>query len=137
MNFDSFSCISHVKGPGLLPQPLRLAAIEAACAMFVHRRTDLSFQSPYCEGRVRTAWRGYQVGVHYGTVFKAVIESELGVHEFTFLLSEQDLRDGVRIFDPAGTEEQLIITTTTFTHDPVGGAQLEAASQAIEGRRLN
>mgnify|MGYP000735797351 CR=1 FL=1 len=119
MLFHSFNCLSLIKGPAILEDAVRLVAIEAACALYPKRLTFSRFQSSSCQGRIKTDWRGYQVGRVYGVTFRTDIEHRDGDFDFRFLLSQEDLEQGVEFFkpDPEGTYSRVTVHNNEVDED--------------------
>ncbi len=133
MAFGSFNCLSTTKGPGPLDQVHRLIVIRTACFMYKDRSGRQGFSTSICEGYVQTEWRAYQIGLHFGTVFKAYVHNEQGAYELSFLLSEEDLIHGLASFTSELEEGETFTARAGYWNDETMVRDLQLASMMSSG----
>lgn len=97
---DSWACIMHRNGPGLIDDEVRHALKMAACMLSQAKTTEMLFEWRECQGVIKTDWQFYRVQGMAGYLFKA--EAALPNapdYQVNFLLSETDLLEGVKLLE--------------------------------------
>ncbi len=91
---DSWTCLMVEKGPGILPDDVRVALEAAACNLHLNKTDSMHFSSNVCNGIIESPWKTYAVGARSGILFKAQIESDAGDYLVNFLLNTTCLDEG-------------------------------------------
>lgn len=94
--WDSWTCITIDKGPGVLPDELRSALKIAACEMYDERKPLLRFKHALGAGEIDTEWLHRMVGNRGGILFCARIDAEEGEYHVQFLVNLDDLKRGAK-----------------------------------------
>ncbi len=94
--WDSWTCVTIDKGPGVLPDELRTALKIAACEMYDDRKPLLRFDHTLGAGEIDTEWLHRMVGNRGGILFRARIETDDGEYQVQFLVNSDDLKRGAK-----------------------------------------
>lgn len=105
--YDSWTCLTVEKGPGMLTDGIRAALKRAACTLHRRKRDKMLFESEECDGIIETAWDSHLVGALSGILFRTQLTSEDGDFQVNFLLNTGDLERGALLLgdDTEGSED--------------------------------
>lgn len=91
---DSWTCIMVEKGPGILPEDVKLSLKVAACELHLKGLDQMLISDKHCMGLIKTEWKTILYGERSGVLFKSQIDSEAGTYHVNFLLNRTDLETG-------------------------------------------
>jgi hypothetical protein len=105
---DSWTCIIHEKGPGLITDEVRAALTAAACELYPKKVSQHLFSTNVCSGIISCNWKYVAYLDRTGYIFRCQIDAELGEHFVNFLLSEHDLEYGAEIVEMMREGEYVV-----------------------------
>jgi len=96
--YDSWSCLTVEKGPGLISDEIRTVLKIAACNLNLKRQDRMQITHDICDGILQTGWDTHVVGGRSGVLFRAQIGCDTAEgYRVNFLLSEEDLKRGADV----------------------------------------
>lgn len=96
--YDSWSCLSVERGPGMISDEVRNALKAAACDLHLKKWNEVRIENALISGVIKTEWDTHMVGGRSGVLFRAQIDCEDGTdYKINFLLHEDDLERGAEI----------------------------------------
>ncbi len=96
--YDSWSCLSVEKGPGVISDEVRNTLKAAACDLHLKKWDEMHIENDIISGIIKTEWTTCSVGGRSGVLFRAQIDCEDGTdYKVNFLFSEDDLERGSEI----------------------------------------
>src|SRR5262245_57254797 len=97
-------CLSREYGNGPLGHAVQNVSIYAAALLYYGSERSMSFTSQIGDGYIETDRKQYTIGGQVGIVFKAAMGDEIDEsHLFTFLMSEDALREAAAILHKEGS----------------------------------
>ncbi len=97
---DSWTCVSVDKGPGILPEDVRVALMSAACRLYATKTDMMRIEDDLVSGVIKTDWKTHMVGTRSGVLFHAQVDCETGNdYGVNFLYHEDDLVRGTELID--------------------------------------
>lgn len=119
---DSWTCVSRIKGPGILDDEIILLMKLAACMLEKYDRQRMNFGDADYDGIIETDGQSVSLGGIAGTLFRVDIEtSKDGRYQVNFLLNRRDLKRGAKLLaDDAYDEEDQGPWHTVRHHLPRG-----------------
>lgn len=96
--YDSWTCLSVEKGPGMISDDVRNALKFAACDLHFKKWDEMRIENNIISGIIKTEWKTFLVGTRSGVLFRAHIDCEDGTdYMVNFLFNEDDLERGAEI----------------------------------------
>lgn len=93
--YDSWTCLSVERGPGMLSDEVRNLLKAAACDLYIKKWDSMHIENDVASGVIKTAWESHVVGGRSGVLFRARVDSKDGTdYQVNFLLSTEDLERG-------------------------------------------
>jgi len=134
---DSWTCISRVKGPGLLDDEVKSMMKLAACMLHKYKKQRMSFGDADYDGIIETDGEVLSLGGITGTLFRIDIETPKdGRYQVNFLLNSADLKRGAKLLaDNAYDEEQG--EWHTVRHSVTSGEGALSDFRDLRSARLN
>lgn len=96
--YDSWSCLSVERGPGMISDEVRNALKVAACDLYISKWDEMRIEDDVISGVIKTKWDTHLVGGRSGVLFRARIDCADGTdYMVNFLFHEDDLERGAEI----------------------------------------